>query len=152
MGIVRVIAIGVLILASGFAAGWSTERWHRDHFSGTFAQKQHCSTLAEEYRRQQQQPFASSGVSVDLLHVAYSGVRNTCIAEVQAKRFPPDYREYTVVDLLSKETLSSDVCNTPGVICSSDIETKIDKAFERALVTRGELPIELSVPSVKWDK
>jgi hypothetical protein len=152
MRTIQVAAIGSFLLATGFASGWTTEGWHRDHGSGTFAQKQQCLTLAEEYRRQQQEALASDGYSMNLLHVVYSGVRNTCVAEVQAEHNPPDFREYKVIDLLSKETLSSDGCSTVEARCLPGVEAGVHEAFVRALATSGELPLPLKAPGVQWDK
>jgi hypothetical protein len=61
---------------------------------------------------------------------------------------PPDFEEDQVVDLLSKETLFSRVCNTPGRIpCDVDdsMEINAEKAFAKALVTQGELPLQLQM-------
>jgi hypothetical protein len=135
-------------MAAAFSAGWGWADWHRDHSTGSFTRKQYCSEIAEQFRRAQLQSFTSDHdeFSVDLQHVAYSGTRNSCIAEVRTLHNPPDFEEDQVVDLLSKETLFSRVCNTPGRIpCDVDdsMEINAEKAFAKALVTQGELPINL---------
>lgn len=145
----RAIAIGSLVLASGVAAGWNAQGWHRDHSSGTFAQKQYCSKLGEEYRQQQIQEneVSNESYSVTLSHVDYSSVRNSCIAQVVTSISPPADDIYVVVDLLSKEKLAEDGCYVGGY-CGHTASTS-DKAFEYAMTNRGDLPLSLRHPALQ---
>jgi hypothetical protein len=147
----RAIAIGSLVLATGFAAGWNAQGWRRDHGSGTFAQKQYCSTLAEEYRQQQMREHEVSNetYSVHIYHVEYSNARNSCLAQVSATINPPGDDIYTVVDLLSKENLAVDGCYVGGHCDLGHTLTTSDKAFDYAMTKRGDLPLNLRAPGLK---
>ena len=78
----RVIAIASLVLATGFASGWTAESWRRSYYSGTFAQKQHCSALADRYRKEQQEPCASTRSKVIASFVAQRRLGILLIDEV----------------------------------------------------------------------
>jgi hypothetical protein len=102
MRITRITALFLLVLVTGFASGWTAENWHRNHYAATLEQKRYCSTLAEEYHQQQirEHEVSNERYLVSLLHVEYSGARNSCVAQVSTSIPPPGDDIYAVVDLL----------------------------------------------------
>lgn len=117
-----------------FVGGWGASNIYRGHRRGSFAQRQHCSVLADRYIKREQERLGATA-TLALGNVGYSGSHDTCVAEVTAFYPPPDPagRMIAIYDLLSQSPLFSDICS--GHPCSSRDEEKMlsdaDQAFNR---------------------
>lgn len=125
------VTFGAIII---FAGGWSASDIYSGHRRGSFAQRQHCSVLADRYIRREQEKIGATA-ALALGSVGYSGSHDTCVAEVTAFYAPPAPagRMISIYDLLSQSPLFSDICS--GQPCSSKDDERMlsnaDQAFNR---------------------
>lgn len=138
MRIVTIIAVGMLMLVAGFGTACKEQQ------SSNFEKNARCLTLAEQYRKDQQDMYGSKGgkdLIVMLSRVDYSAIRDNCIAVLLTENSTPGLVEsYEVIELPSARPLRTTICAASKQFICVDPKPRelADEAFSEAMASKDD--------------